>query len=83
MVAATFRLPRTVAAETLDALAPDDPRAMRSRRDLRRVHRVIQSPRSCRFSGAPRAVFIGFIPRRFPVVAVRHRPVYQIDNSPP
>ena len=43
MAAATFRLPRTVAAETLDALAADDPRAMRSRRDLRRVHRVMRT----------------------------------------
>ncbi len=34
-------LPRTVAAETLDGLAEDDPRAMRSRRDLRRVHRAM------------------------------------------
>jgi hypothetical protein len=34
-------LPRVVAAETLDHLAPDDPVAMRSRRDLRRVHRVM------------------------------------------
>lgn len=34
-------LPRMVAAETLDGLAEDDPAAMRSRRDLRRVHRVM------------------------------------------
>ena len=34
-------LPRRVAAETLDGLAEDDPRAMRSRRDLRRVHRAM------------------------------------------
>ncbi|MDB5731211.1 MAG: hypothetical protein JWQ03_1106 [Variovorax sp.] len=34
-------LPRTVGAETLDGLAEDDPRAMRSRRDLRRVHRAM------------------------------------------
>jgi hypothetical protein len=32
---------RTVAAETLDSLAENDPRAMRSRRDLRRVHRAM------------------------------------------
>ena len=31
-------LPRTVEAETLDALAPEDPDARRSRRDLARVH---------------------------------------------
>ena len=31
-------MPRHVAAETLDHLAPDDPAAMRSRRDLVRVH---------------------------------------------
>ena len=31
-------LPRTVVPETLDGLAADDPDAMRSRRDLRRVH---------------------------------------------
>ena len=31
-------LPRVVAAETLDGLAPSDPAAIRSRRDLRRVH---------------------------------------------
>ena len=32
---------RQVAAETLDHLAPDDPAAMRSRRDLVRVHRAM------------------------------------------
>ena len=34
-------LPRIVGAETLDGLAEDDPAAMRSRRDLQRVHRVM------------------------------------------
>ncbi len=34
-------LPRVVSAETLDGLAEDDPRAMRSRGDLRRVHRIM------------------------------------------
>ena len=34
-------MPRIVAAETLDHLAADDPRAERSRRDLRRVHRAM------------------------------------------
>lgn len=34
-------LPRVVAPETLDHLAEDDPAAMRSRRDLRRVHRAM------------------------------------------
>jgi hypothetical protein len=34
-------MPRHVAAETLDHLAPDDPAAMRSRRDLVRVHRAM------------------------------------------
>ncbi|CAM3652479.1 hypothetical protein [Polaromonas hydrogenivorans] len=34
-------MPRVVAAETLDGLAEDDPAAMRSRRDLQRVHRVM------------------------------------------
>lgn len=43
MVANTHSLPRTVAAETLDGLAADDPQAMRSRRDLRRVHRVMRT----------------------------------------
>ena len=33
--------PRVVAAETLDHLAPDDPQALRSRRDLVRVHRAM------------------------------------------
>ena len=32
---------RVVAAETLDGLAEDDPAAMRSRRDLQRVHRAM------------------------------------------
>ncbi|MEO8937214.1 MAG: hypothetical protein ABI277_12990 [Burkholderiaceae bacterium] len=36
-------LPRVVAPETLDHLAADDPAAMRSRRDLRRVHRVMRT----------------------------------------
>ncbi|MHB1690912.1 MAG: class I SAM-dependent methyltransferase [Thiomonas sp.] len=34
-------LPRSVSAETLDGLAEDDPVAMRSRRDLQRVHRFM------------------------------------------
>ena len=34
-------MPRTVAAETLDGLAEDDPSAMRSRRDLQRIHRFM------------------------------------------
>ncbi|MBW4049097.1 MAG: hypothetical protein HIU89_14560 [Proteobacteria bacterium] len=34
-------LPRIVSAETLDGLAEDDPIAMRSRRDLQRVHRIM------------------------------------------
>ncbi len=34
-------MPRVVAAETLDGLREDDPAAMRSRRDLRRVHRAM------------------------------------------
>ncbi|WP_425259350.1 methyltransferase domain-containing protein [Rubrivivax sp. RP6-9] len=34
-------LARTVSAETLDHLAPDDPAARRSRRDLVRVHRAM------------------------------------------
>ncbi len=36
-------LPRIVAPETLDHLAADDPAAMRSRRDLRRVHRIMRT----------------------------------------
>ncbi len=36
--AVTDALPRVVLPETLDALAPDDPAAQRSRRDLRRIH---------------------------------------------
>src|ERR1035441_7677385 len=35
--------PRCVRPELLDHLAPDDPRARRSRRDLRRVHRAMGS----------------------------------------
>lgn len=34
-------MPRRVAEETLDHLAPEDPAAMRSRRDLVRVHRAM------------------------------------------
>lgn len=34
-------MPRIVAAETLDGLAENDPAAMRSRRDLQRIHRLI------------------------------------------
>lgn len=34
-------LPRRVSAETLDGLAEADPAAMRSRRDLQRIHRVM------------------------------------------
>ena len=38
---ATERWPRRVVAEILDHLAPDDPRALRSRRDLRLVNRIM------------------------------------------
>ena len=37
--------PRSVAPEMLDHLAPDDPRARRSRGDLRRIHRMMGSVR--------------------------------------
>ena len=40
-VSATERWPRRVVAEILDQLAPDDPRALRSRRDLRLVNRIM------------------------------------------
>jgi hypothetical protein len=36
-----IHLQRRVEPELLDALAADDPRALRSRRDLRRIHRVM------------------------------------------
>ena len=36
-------MPRVVAAETLDGLTEDDPAAMRSRRDLQRVHRAMNT----------------------------------------
>lgn len=36
-------LPRRVEPETLDYLAENDPRAIRSRRDLQRVHRVMRT----------------------------------------
>lgn len=36
-----FSLPRRVEHELLDALAADDPRAQRSRADLRRIHRAM------------------------------------------
>lgn len=52
-------LPRVVGAETLDGLAQDDPAAMRSRRDLRRVHRIMGTcsivSRSMRSWALPRA----------------------------
>ena len=36
-------VPRCVRSEVLDSLAPGDPKALRSRRDLRRVHRAMRS----------------------------------------
>ena len=36
-----MKLVRTVVAEELDSLGADDPSAMRSRRDLQRVHRAM------------------------------------------
>jgi hypothetical protein len=36
-------MPRIVAAEVLDTLAADDPAALRSRRDLQRVHRMMRT----------------------------------------
>ena len=38
-------MPRTLSAEILDGLSEDDPAAIRSRRDLRRVHRVMGTRR--------------------------------------
>lgn len=38
---ASMIMPRVVAAETLDGLAESDPHAMRSRRDLQRIHRLM------------------------------------------
>jgi hypothetical protein len=38
-------LQRTVSAEILDSLPPDDPQAVRARRDLRRIHRVMGTRR--------------------------------------
>jgi SAM-dependent methyltransferase len=42
--------PRCVIPEVLDDLAPDDPRALRSRRDLRRVHRAMRSVFALRYA---------------------------------
>jgi hypothetical protein len=36
-------VPRCVRSEVLDSLAPGDPKALQSRRDLRRVHRAMRS----------------------------------------
>lgn len=41
-------LPRRVEAEDLDGLAPEDPRAQRSRRDLRRIHGLMGTRRIAR-----------------------------------
>jgi hypothetical protein len=41
-------MPRVVAVESLDHLAENDPRALRSRRDLQRVHRVMGTQRILR-----------------------------------
>jgi SAM-dependent methyltransferase len=56
-------MPRLVTAELLDGLAPADPRARRSRRDLRRIHRVMRSVSVLRkgiarlgFAAAPRRI---------------------------
>jgi GNAT superfamily N-acetyltransferase len=38
-----MKAPRFVTAELLDELAPEDPRARRSRRDLQRIHRAMRS----------------------------------------
>ncbi len=40
-MATVAALPRRVQPETLDSLAPDDPQAQGSRRDLRRIHRFM------------------------------------------
>lgn len=43
-----MNLPRIVVPETLDSLAEDDPQAVRSRRDLQRVHRAMGTRRILR-----------------------------------
>ena len=55
--------PRCVRPEALDHLAPDDPEALRSRRDLQRVHRAMRSVSalnyalSClRFAAHPKSI---------------------------
>jgi len=45
MASASIVLPRILEPETLDHLAPDDPLAQRSRRDLRRVNAFMGAPR--------------------------------------
>lgn len=53
---------RTVEPEILDALSPDDPRAVRSRRDLRHInffmgnHRIMAKALKENLSGAPRNI---------------------------
>jgi hypothetical protein len=62
MSAARFdmRLSRTIQPETLDFLAEDDPRAIRSRADLRRINRIMGTRaimlRALRKTTAPRRV---------------------------
>lgn len=52
-------MPRVVAAEALDGLTEQDPSAIRSRRDLRRVHRVMGTRTIV--AGAIRSVFTGHL----------------------
>ena len=77
-------LPRVLEPETLDHLAPDDPVAQRSRRDLRRVnalHGRAPHPRSCawraRVADAPagplRILELGCGDGRLMLEVARHR----------
>lgn len=59
-------VPRLVVPEILDELAPEDPRAQRSRRDLRKVHTFMRSPAILRrllervpLSASPRLIELG------------------------
>lgn len=56
-----MNIPRTIELEWLDELAPDDPRAMRSRRDMRRINALMMN--STLVARELRCVFPGKPPR--------------------
>jgi hypothetical protein len=81
-------LRRTVEPEILDQLAPDDPRALRARRDLARVNAVMLQDRIIarallKYSATPPRVFVdlGSGDGKFTLRVARHLAAHWLPSA--